>query len=86
MLVLFQATDFSSQTYIRFFFKMEDGFLGAPDIGSKSEIASAEVFVHNYATRLYAQTLSTKVGDEQKVYSKYEKKYNKRLGSHSLHQ
>lgn len=77
MLVLFQVTDFSSQTYIRFFFKMEDGFLGAPGIGSRSEIANAEAFVHNYAARLYAQTISAKISDEQKVYSKFEKKYNK---------
>ena len=77
MVVLFQVTDFSSQTYMRFFFKLEDGFLGAPGVGSKSEITNAEAFVHNYATQLYAQTLSAKISDEQKVYSKFEKKYNK---------
>ncbi|KOH43283.1 hypothetical protein [Sunxiuqinia dokdonensis] len=77
MVILFQVTDFSSQTYIRFFFKMRDGFLGAPGIGSKSEIASAEEFVHSYASRLYAQTLGAKIAEEQKIFSKYEKKYNK---------
>ncbi len=77
MVVLFQVTDFSSQTYIRFFFKLNEGFLGAPGIGSKSEIANAEEFVHDYAARLYAETLGAKISEEEEVYSKLEKKYNK---------
>jgi len=77
MVVLFQVTDFSSQTYLRFFFKLDEGFLGAPGVGSKSEIANAEEFVHAYAARLYAQTISAKIREEKKVYSKLEKKYNK---------
>lgn len=75
--VLFQVTDFSSQTYIRFFFKMRDGFLGAPGVGSEREIANAEEFVHDYTVRLYSETLKDKIGEEEKVYSKYERKYNK---------
>jgi hypothetical protein len=76
MVVLFQVTAFSSQTYIRFFFKMSDGFLGAPGIGSKREVANAEAFVHDYAAQLYTETLNDKISEEQKVYSKLEKKYN----------
>ena len=77
MMVLFQVTDFSSQTYLRFFFKLDEGFLGAPGVGSKSEIANAEKFVHGYAVKLYAQTLSEKISEEEDVYSKLKKKYNK---------
>lgn len=76
MVVLFQISEFSTLTYIRFFFQTNNGFLGADHVGSKEELADAKTFVHKYAAGLYRQTVKDEIQSEKKQLAKLKKKHD----------
>ena len=77
MVVLFQISNFTNQTYIRFFFQKKNGFLGAEDIGSEKEIANAKKFVSDYAAELYRETVKDEIQVEKRKLSKLKRKHDK---------